>query len=263
MAMRIDSRAFAVVAHLAALWPTFRWWFGRIGQEGDEIWGLLGCPIALVMALPKKSAPAKSLVVPVLGLLLYAATYKVLPPLAIAVIGVTSFVGTCSALYFGCTMSWPLCVALLLGLPLEASLQFYLGYPLRFVVAALAAPMLSTLGFDVVALGTQLSWASLEVSVDGPCSGIRMLRMGLLFSCLLSLRYSPPFHRFMQNLGFSIVALVFANTIRACSLFIVELTKPPWSWLHAGVGVAAFGLMLIILIVTHMPLNKQRVALVP
>lgn len=238
-----------LAAHLLALWPSLCWWARRVAGEPEEAWGALAWPLAVAIALrfatgrSARAAP-RSLWLPAAGLAVYAPSHGLVPPLVSAGVGVLSLSASVSALCLGRRFSVPLAAALLLGLPVEASLQFYLGYPLRFVVASLAAPMLGTLGLDVTALGTQLAWHSLEVAVDGPCSGVRMLRTALLFSTLLALVGQRRPGAFALHLGFSLAALVLANAIRATSLFLIELTAPPFPWLHAGVGVCAFATLL-------------------
>jgi exosortase/archaeosortase family protein len=242
--MTTRQRTVLLAAHLLALWPSLHWWARRLASEPDECWGALAWPLAFVLVAQAPRVAACSLRLPATALGAYALSYGLLPPLLSAGLGVLGLAGSVSALCLGRRLSLPLAAVLLLGLPVEASLQFYLGYPLRFVVASVAAPMLSTLGLDVVALGTQLSWHTLEVAVDGPCSGVRMLRTALLFSAVLSMPGTQRVASFALHLGFSLVALVLANAVRASSLFLIELSAAPFAWLHAGVGVCAFALLL-------------------
>ena len=221
---------------------------------------MLGVPLALALALRVQRGTTRSPWLPGIGLGAYALSIGLVPPLLSAAVGMLSLSASVSTLCLGRRFCVPLAAALLLSLPVEASLQFYLGYPLsvpmmtslhlylgyplRFVVASWAAAMLSTLGLDVSALGTQLSWHLLVVDVDGPCSGVRMLRTALLFSALLGLLGERRLLSFALHLAFSVVALVLANALRATSLFLIELTAAPFPWPHAAVGVCAFALLL-------------------
>ena len=148
----------------------------RVGDSTDQGWGLLALATVLLFVLSKKSAGyvnAVPLTIPTLVVLLYVVTYPVFPPLARAgcVHGHRSYSKPRSL--------WqpfhPGVLGLLwLSLPLVPSLQFYLGYPLRMLVASLAAPILRLAGFAVVQEGTCLNWAGQLIWIDAPCSGVRM-----------------------------------------------------------------------------------------
>jgi hypothetical protein len=71
-----------------------------------------------------------------------------------------------------------------------------------------------------------------------------MLRTALLFSSVLALLDRRRAMALSLHLGFTLVALVMANALRATSLFLIELTHPPFEWLHAAVGVCAFAMLL-------------------
>ncbi|HZN05333.1 MAG TPA: hypothetical protein VFB65_01050, partial [Pyrinomonadaceae bacterium] len=91
----------------------------------------------------------RSLTLPALVILLYVVTYPVFPPLARAGLAFTAIAVTVSVVRFGKPLHPGVLGLLWLSLPLVPSLQFYLGYPLRLLVAAVAAPILRLGGFAV------------------------------------------------------------------------------------------------------------------
>lgn len=166
-------------------------------------------------------------------------------------------------------------ILLLLSLPLVASLNFYLGYPLRLVVAQCAVALLSINGFPVIAQGTSLLWHNQLIEIDAPCSGIKMLWAALYMAAvLLSLRNSKPTQA-MLYLILATTSAVFANVLRVTSLFYLEagiIAAPAEipklfdqqlfthqffahqsfaslfeTAVHTGTGVAAFLLVVLIL----------------
>jgi hypothetical protein len=186
-----------IAAQIIAFWPVWRWYAARVGGSTDEAWGLLPA-FACVAYFIWRGKTAESdtvkleLLFPVLLVLTYAASYQFLPPLLRAVVAVTAVGCTASLLRFGRRFHPGILGLLYLSLPLIPSLQFYGGYPLRAFVAMAAAPLLRLGGFAVVQEGTCLNWAGRLIWVDAPCSGIRMLWVGMFVACAarLSIRTS-------------------------------------------------------------------------
>jgi exosortase/archaeosortase family protein len=144
-----------------------------------------------------------------------------------------------------------------LSLPVIASLQFFLGYPLRAITTAGSSLTLQIVGFAVERSGTALLWQGHTILVDAPCSGVRMLWTGAALACVMALyRDSIGWRSLMTALLLSGLAALLANIVRAAALFVLETRAAPVSdLLHSGVGAATFALTaaLIVLIV-------QRVA---
>jgi exosortase len=147
----------------------------------------------------------------------------------------------------------PLATLLLLALPVIASLQFYLGYPLRALTAHAAAPLLRAFGIDAHAAGASLQWNDLTVLVDPPCAGIGMLWVSSFVAALLSYLNGARARRTLAN-GFVAAALVLAaNVLRNAVLFFPEAGLVHWPVAaHRAVGLAAFALAIAPLVVfTH------------
>lgn len=162
-------------------------------------------------------------------------------------------------------------ILLLLSLPLVASLNFYLGYPLRLLVAQCAVSLLSINGFPVIAEGTSLLWHNQLIEIDAPCSGIKMLWAALYMAAVqLCLRDSKTTHTVLYLL-LATAAAVFTNVLRVTSLFYLEagiiaapaeipLSFAPHfeSTVHTGTGVTAFLLVALILLFVDRHFRKSQ-----
>jgi exosortase/archaeosortase family protein len=170
-------------------------------------------------------------------------SYHFLSPLPRALIAVSAVAATVSAIRFGNRLRLGLCGLLTLALPIVASLQFYLGFPMRAVVAALTAPMLRLNGFAVTAEGACLNWNGNLILIDAPCSGVKMLWTGFYLIFTLACYYRLNAKRTALACAATFVAIIIGNTFRAAALFYVEagaanLSLPNWT--HEGVGVVVF-----------------------
>ena len=131
---------------------------------------------------------------------------------------------------------------LLLSLPVVATAQFYLGYPLRALTAACSVPLLHGLGYAVARQGTALRWAGETVLVDAPCSGIQMLWTGLLAACAMAATRGLGGAATLRLLRHAGMVVAAANVLRCVVLFLLEVRgAPPAHWLHEAIGLALFG----------------------
>jgi exosortase/archaeosortase family protein len=219
----------------------------RIGDSTDQRWGLLALATALFFVLSKKISNRgieRSLTLPSFLVLLYVVTYPVLPPLVRAGLAITALGVTLSLLRFGKAFHPGLLGLLWLSLPLISSLQFYAGYPLRLLVGGLTAPILRLGGFAVVQQGTCLNWAGQLIWIDAPCSGIRMLWVGLYLAFALLCIYELRFLTSLLLLTIALVVIIAGNVFRAVALFYFEsgvLQMPGWA--HDFASLVAFALV--------------------
>ncbi len=241
---------------LAALWPHWVWMARRLTDGSDEPWGILAVAAVLALvwrdrdalALPSRHALAAS------GALAVAAALAqfFVPPIFAAGIAMLSL-----ALFLASALphrpAATLATLLLLALPVIASLQFYLGYPLRALTAHAAAPLLQAAGIDARAAGASLQWNGTTVLVDPPCAGIGMLWVGSFVAALLSYLNGASARRTLAS-GLVAAALVLAaNVLRNAVLFFPEAGLVHWpEAAHRAVGLAAFALAIAPLVVfTH------------
>ena len=237
------SRLLPLAALAAAIWPVWQWYASRARDPGEG-WELLSlATAALFVAVRAPAAPcqARTLTLPALLLLTYAATYPFLPPLVRAGIAFASLAAASSALVFGRRLHLPLAGLILLSLPVIASLNFYLGYPLRVVVGTATAALLQMNGFAVLPEGSLLVWNGHSISIDAPCSGVKMLWAGLYLSFALAAFHDLDAGRTAFLASIAVAAVLCANVLRAAALFYVEaqVVRLPGDW-HAAIGLGVF-----------------------
>ncbi len=229
---------------LLAFWEVWHWYVTRAVYSWDQPWGVLAFVAAIVfLIVSRKPLPQneRSLWLPAVLILVYAATYFVLPPLGRALIAFTAVAVTASLLRFGKAFHAGLFGLFYLSLPTIPTLQFFGGYPLRIVVAELTAPILRLAGFAVVAEGTCLNWSGHLIWIDAPCSGIKMLWVGLFLTFVVLCLYELPLRKILLLMPLVGIVIMGANVFRAVALFYIEagvLDFPAWS--HEYAGVIAF-----------------------
>jgi exosortase/archaeosortase family protein len=229
---------------VVAFWEVWRWYVSRAVYSWDQPWGLLAFAAAIIFLFASKKPwprDERSLVVPSLLIVLYIATYFVFPPLGRAIVAFTALAATASSLRFGRLFHPGLFGLFYLSLPALPTLQFFGGYPLRVVVAELTAPILRIGGFAVVPEGTCLNWAGQLIWIDAPCSGIKMLWVGMFLTFVLLCLYEMPILKSALLVLLAFAVIIGANVFRAVALFYLEagvLHMPSWG--HEYAGVIAF-----------------------
>ena len=249
-----------VAAQVVAFWPVWRWYAVRVGDSTDQSWGLVALATALLIVLGKKSwTYERSLTIPTLVVFLYVVTYPVFPPLARAGVAFTAIAVTVSVVRFGKPLHPGVLGLFWLSLPLLPSLQFYLGYPLRLLVAGLTAPILRLAGFAVVQEGTCLNWAGQLIWIDAPCSGVRMLWVGLYLTFTLICIYELRIFKTLVVLIAALFAIIAGNVFRAVALFYLESGVFPMpAWAHDYAGLVAFALVATGIIATVHFIRREK-----
>ena len=230
-------------ALLLALWPHWVYVARRLWDGSDEPWGVLALVtvVALLirdraqLALPTRSALFACAVLAVVA----AIADRALPDLiaaAIAMLALGVFV-----MHALRRPAAAIIVLLLLTLPIIASLQFYLGYPLRLMVAHASAELLSIAGWAAEASGASIVHEGITVLVDAPCAGIGMLWLGSYAAALLSYLNRASARRTLVNGVVAALLVLIANIVRNTLLFFPEAGLVDWpSAAHEAIGVAAF-----------------------
>jgi exosortase/archaeosortase family protein len=238
-----------LVVLLVALWPHGLWMARRLTDGSDEPWGILALATVLVLVLRARhelAVPAPAALLGSAGLGVAAGLARLaLPPLAAALLAMAALATFLASALRGRATA-PIASLLLLSLPVIASLQFYFGYPMRLVTAALAAPLLRSLGYAVQAAGASLAYDGRFVLVDAPCAGIGMLWVGAYTAALLSYCNGASAARTALNGGIAAISVFAANVSRNVALFFPEALGLQWpAWSHAGIGLLFFGLALL------------------
>lgn len=235
---------------VAALWPHAGWLARRLGDGSDDPWGLLAL-VAVGALLWKdreslRAEPSATVLAGAGGLTLLAALATGgLPPIVAAAVALLAVATLLAGLLPPQRPRAALAMLVLMALPVGASLNFYLGYPLRWLSAQAAAPLIGLAGVAVTPEGAALAWNGRRVLVDAPCAGIAMLWVGLFAALLVSYLNDAGWRRVLVNVGLAGTIVVAANVLRNAVLFFKEAGLVAWpAWTHEAVGLVVFALAL-------------------
>jgi exosortase/archaeosortase family protein len=258
--MQPSKRANVIAALIVATWPVWRWMTLRFADGSGDMWELLAAVTAVgVLIRDRTRELAGTLVVPTVMLLIYAAAYNFLSPLPRAMLAMAVIGTAVSALWYGRRVDVPVCGLLLISLPVMASLNFYLGYPMRVAAGTITEALLQMNGIAAIRDGAQLQWNGQSIAIDAPCSGVKMLWTGAYLCLALSAVMRLPALRTIALALLSIVVVIAANAIRATSLFYVEagLLAGP-AFLHEAIGLVMFAFAAGVILVLSRKLADYR-----
>jgi exosortase/archaeosortase family protein len=227
-----------------AFWPIWVWFANGTVDGSNDSAGLLAAAtvVAIVWRAPVAPTLAWPLAVPTALLALYALATAAGAPVAVcALLAALALAALASAYRLGRRLDIALVALCLLALPLAATLQFYLGYPLRVVAGAVSVAMLRMNGLAVVRDGAMLVWDGQLISIDAPCSGVKMLWAGMYLACALAAIYRLGTARTIAALALAGAVIIAANAVRAAALFYLEAGLVPLpAWGHQATGMSCF-----------------------
>lgn len=240
------------VAVLVGTWPHWRWLAQRMTDGSDEPWGGVALLTVAVLAWLDRNElhPPKPKVLAVAAVLtgIASASWGVLPAIVASAFALLAVATLVAGLLPPRRPVAALLMLSLLALPLVASLNFYLGYPLRWLCAQAAAGILSLLGEDVTPQGAALWWNGQPVLIDAACAGIAMLWIGSYLAALFSYLNGAGTGRCALNLALATLFVLAANILRNTLLFYKEAGIVPLPhWTHEAIGLALFGLLVPVL----------------
>ena len=249
-----------LAALLAALWPHWIYMARRAFDGSDEPWGVAALLTVLVLLVRDRGAlavPTRAALVASGALAIAAACATFwLPTLAAAAVAMLAL-GVFVVHALPQRPATALAALLLLALPVIASLQFYLGFPLRAFTAQVVALLLGLADVDASAAGAALFYQGKTVLVDAPCAGIGMLWVGSYTAALLSYLQSADTARTALNALFGATLVLIANVARNFALFFPEAGLVHWpAWSHEAIGLMAFAAAIVPL-VTFTYRNQQ------
>jgi exosortase/archaeosortase family protein len=256
----MDRSLFLILLQIAAFWPVWSWYTTRIVGSTDERWSLLSLGTVLVLLFTNRSFEgAIRLTVPICLILLYAVTFPFSPPLLRAILAFASLASTLSIYRFGTRLHLGILGLFLLSVPVIPTLQFYLGYPIRVLVASLSTPLIQMTGINVVREGTCLRLGEKLIWIDAPCSGVKMLWVGLYLVCTLVCIYRLDLKKTLLTISISLILITIGNIFRSIGLFYLEAELVPLpGWTHQGIGIVSFILIALSIIFTAWYIGERR-----
>jgi len=239
---------------IIALWSVWRWLFVRFASSGEEIWGIAALVAVVFFAFfgqRKNNGEITTFAYfsAAFFLFLYAVSFAFAPPLMRGILAIISLTFVLSDWRFARKFHIGIFVLLLLGLPIVASLNFYLGFPLRVVVGEAVAFLLQMQGLSVFREGVCLHFGDKSIWIDAPCSGIKMLWFGIFLTAAAACFYELKNSKILAALALSFVIILLGNIFRASALFYTEaeIVKVP-QWFHETAGVFSFGLTALAIV---------------
>ena len=253
--MDVRTIRFMLLLQLVSFWPVWRWYCQRVTDGSDEPWGVLALLTVVFLAgIRGRFALPTPLVLfrATVAAGIYAVTYGFLPPLARAAIAMFAVALIISPAYFDKRLQFGVLGLLMVSLPIIASIQFYGGFPVRFLTAMVSAHILGLLGYEVHAQGTLLHWMGELVVVDAPCAGIKMLWAGLYLNFTLAARRNLGLTATWMGMSLTLFSVFIANILRASLLFFTESgIVPAPSIAHQAIGLFSFAWVVLAVIGIH------------
>jgi exosortase/archaeosortase family protein len=253
---------------VAGYWYIWQWYFNRVKSSPEEAIGLLAIFVFMLLwcirTIFQRHAIFKFSLWPI-SLLLIMYGFSFFLPIPSIVKSAVAFLTLFLTIYwasFGTHPPVSFWGLVLISLPVVPSLQFYLGYPARYISASVTVPLLQLNGFSVSQSATNLVWNNQLVQFDAPCSGVTMLWAGLLVTLFISFVYRFSLLKTCVAVFVACLLVLFGNVLRGCSLFYLETGAIPFesSWLHEGIGVGAFVLVTTGIVVTLSKFQQCSIA---
>ena len=181
------------------------------------------------------------------------------PALAAGVLAALALAAALSAWWPARRPLAPLVGLLLLGLPLVASLQFYVGWPLRVVTAEASARALQVFGFDAIREGASMLVNGRLLIVDAPCSGVQMAWLGYFAACACAAWHALPYGAFVRRLPLVGAIVLATNVLRNSVLVALEARPEGLSALaHQGIGLACLAAATVAVCALMQPIRSSR-----
>lgn len=221
-----------LVLLLVAFWHSVYWFILRTSDNSDEPWGLISLATVLVLVVSAWNRKAsffnagKLVPISIVLIIAYCASFVMVPPLVRCLIAVCA-VGV--VVWHRCLPEKRNAIALfgflILSSPLIASLQFFIGFPLRLLVTNISAVVMQFSGTAVAVAGTSFEHHNRMILVDSPCSGINMLWAGFYFCFVLCwTKHLSPVRSTLLMI-FAVTGVLLTNVSRATVLVYVDILR--------------------------------------
>ena len=236
-----------LIIQISTFYHVWFWYLSRISDKSDEPLGIIALISVLFFTFSnlngklnyRKEVLNGDLNVLITGLLVSIVSYSYTGDM---IHGLLALLSIGYSIYIAKEKISPAIFGLLfLALPIIASMQFYIGYPLRMISGFFTTNLLKMNGFYVIQDGTCLKFGKELVCIDAPCSGVNMLWTGLFLGFFMSCLYGLKLKKTILVSIISFISVVMANIIRSTALFYTEsgLFHLP-SFAHQGIGLITF-----------------------
>jgi exosortase/archaeosortase family protein len=252
-----------LAVHALALWPHGLWAARRVGDGSDDPLGLAACAVLVLWLWLRRETLRAA---PRLGWLaaagaltaLATAALFVAPPLAAAAVAALALCGHACAWLPERAPRAALAGTALLALPLVASLQFYVGYPLRVFTAQCSAWLLQAVGMAAERSGAAMTVAGRLVVVDAPCSGVQLAWLGYFAAGATALFTQRGDRHFVRRLPLVGLLVLAGNVLRNTALVALEARPQGLApWAHEAIGLVALGVVIVVTVRLMAPRLSQ------
>lgn len=236
--------------HATAFWPQGLWISRRVADGSDDPLGVAAAAALLLWLWRAKDTLRVTPRLPWLGVaaaLTLAATAALFaaPPLVAAVLAALALAAHLAAWLPARSPRLALGGLALLALPLVASLQFYVGYPLRVFTAQFSAWLLQAVGVTAERSGAAMTVAGRLVIVDAPCSGVQMAWLAYFAACAVATFAPLRDTNLVRRLPLVGLLVLAGNVLRNTVLVALEARPQGLApALHEAIGIT--GLVLVI-----------------
>jgi MYXO-CTERM domain-containing protein len=236
--------------HALALWPHGVYLAERAFDGSDDPLGLLALVAVAALVLWQRQrlrlTPHLGWLLASMGLAVVAngAWWAGAPALLASLLAAASLAGALLAWWPAERAKLPLAGLVVLALPWIASLQFYLGWPLRVLTAQLSAWVLQGSGLDAARSGASMLVNGQLVIVDAPCSGVQMAWFAYFCACAAAATTGLTDKTFVRRAPLVGALVLLGNVLRNSVLVALE-SRPSGlgtAW-HEGIGLAVLALV--------------------
>lgn len=255
-----------IALHAAALWPHGLWAARRLADGSDDPLGLASLAVLLVWLMRAHSVlrPVPRLAwLGAAAALTAAATAAlfVAPPLPAALLAALALWAHLAAWLPERAPRAALAGLALLALPLVASLQFYMGYPLRVFTAQFSAWLLQALGLAAQPSGAAMMVGGQLVVVDAPCSGVQLAWMGYFAACTVAAFTHLGDKALLHRLPLVGAVVLTGNVLRNTALVALEVRPQGLAaWAHEAIGLVALTCVVVLVVRIVSPRGLPPVA---
>lgn len=254
----LNSCSFQLLLLLCAVWHSLLWYFERTSSNSGEYRAFVAVvTLAALFAIGRKRNERQDNLIN--GSLI--AIVSVLGAYVISLLWAPNLIQFWFATCALAILMWSNCdsgrrnlvgfVGLaILSSPLFASMEFFVGYPLRSFAAVASSWLLNSVGMKVTVYGTMFFIDGRMIGVDAPCSGIKLLWAGLYLCFLLCCLRRLTFLDSIFLAIISIVMVILMNTVRVAALVPLELSKLNGADIpdlaHPSAGITALAVLIVI-----------------